>query len=158
MVPVEPIFARNKELLDSLSELLDNERNALAQLSPEKILEIAEQKRMILDELDALNIKRHSLLLKFGIINQKKTEEGQFKNWLHTQSANPRLIELVTQCEVLLETCKTKNHNNEQVLNISQQRNKTLLEILKGTDKKSRVYTAKGGTKPVSSKHTIGRA
>jgi flagellar biosynthesis protein FlgN len=158
MVPVEPIFARNKELLVSLSELLDNERDALAQLDPDKILTLSKQKSVILDELDALNIKRHSLLLKFGIIDQKKAEEGQFKKWLHTKSSNPKLIDLVTQCEVLLESCKVKNHNNEQVLNISQQRNKTLLEILKGTDKKSRVYTAKGGTNPVSSKHTIGRA
>lgn len=158
MVPVEPIFARNKELLDSLSTLLDSERDALAQLSPERILEISEQKKSILDELDSLNIKRHSLLLKFGIIDQKKAEEGQFKAWLQTQLENPRLNDLVLECEILLESCKEKNQSNEQILYIAQKRNKSLLEILKGTDRKSRVYTATGGTKPVSSKHTIGRA
>ncbi|MFT2110691.1 flagella synthesis protein FlgN [Marinomonas sp. 2405UD68-3] len=158
MVPVEPIFARNKELLDSLSTLLDNERDALAKLSSEAILEIAAQKRAILDELDALNTKRHSLLIKFGIINQKQPEEGQFKEWLHTQHKDVKLIELVSLCEKLLETCKEKNHTNEQILNIAQKRNKSFLEILKGSDKKSRIYTAKGSTRPINSKHTIGKA
>ncbi len=158
MVPVEPIFLRNKELLSSLSTLLDVEREALAQLNSEKIIEISKQKQTILDELDKLNIKRHSLLLKFGVINQKKAEEGQFKAWLNTPPVNTNLTNLVLDCENLLEVCKEKNHSNEQILHIAQERNKSFLEILKGSDKKSRVYTAKGSTKPINSKHTLGKA
>ena len=158
MVPITPIFARNKELLILLSELLDNEREALAQLNAQSIVDLANDKKTILEELDELNTTRHSLLLKFGVIDKQKTEEGQFKHWLDQQTLYDELKQLVIECEHLLETCKIKNTANEHILTVAQQRNKSLLEILQGIDKNSRVYTAKGNTRPVSSKHTIGRA
>lgn len=136
MVPLTPIFTKNKELLISLSSLLDNEREALGRLDSQIILTIASQKQTILDELDALNKKRHSLLLKFGVIRSPQSEEGQFKAWLDKQSLYDDLKQLIHDCEQLLETCKAKNLVNEHILSIAQQRNKTLLEIFQGTEKK----------------------
>lgn len=159
MVPLSPVFARNKELLQALIELLDQERLALGRLNPADIQELAAQKKVLLEELDSLNLKRHDILVKFGIITSKGPEEGLFRNWLDQQQTGySELKILVKECEQLLETCKTKNLANEQILSIAHKRNQNLLEILQGQSKKHKVYTAKGGTRPVSSKHTIGRA
>lgn len=159
MLPVTPLYARNKELLTLLSSLLDDEREALSQVNADKIIALSDEKSTVIEELNTLNEKRLSLLIKFGIFTKEEAHtQGQFRKWLLSQENNEDLLALVNECDQLLGICKEKNELNEQILTIAQQRNKSLLEILQGTSRKSRVYTAKGNSKPISSKHTIGRA
>jgi flagellar biosynthesis protein FlgN len=159
MIPVAPVFIRSKEILEKLSLLLDEERLAYGKLDSEAIIDLSEQKQALLDEMNQLNEKRVNILIKFDIVDRKNPTEEAFKNWLSLQDSSMDNIRLLMQeCEALLRQCKTKNNTNARILNTLQKRNKHLFELLQGHSSKNKVYTARGSTRPISSKHTLGRA
>jgi flagella synthesis protein FlgN len=158
MLPLIPVLKRNIELLNILLDLLTQERVAFGSLNTARIQEIADAKQSAIDELDSLGEKQHKILCKFGVINPRKPEPGAFKNWLSQQSPDDETRLLVEKCEELLVQCKGKNFANERVLGSVRRRNQAMLEILKGQNKKHRVYTATGDSRPISSKHIIGSA
>ncbi|MFQ3186718.1 flagella synthesis protein FlgN [Marinomonas primoryensis] len=159
MIPIAPIFIRSKEILEKLSSLLDDERLAYGQLDSEIIIALSEQKQVLLDEMNKLNEKRVNILIKFDIVDRKKPSEEEFKSWLTLQDSSMDNVRLLMQdCETLLKKCKTQNNTNARVLNTLQKRNKHLFELLQGHSSKNKVYTARGSTRPISSKHTLGRA
>ncbi|MBU1294926.1 MAG: flagellar protein FlgN [Gammaproteobacteria bacterium] len=159
MIPIAPIFIRSKEILEKLSSLLDEERLAYGELNSEVIISLSEQKQTLLDEMNQLNEKRVNILIKFDIVDRKKPTETEFKNWLSLQDSSMDNVRLLMQeCETLLKKCKTQNNTNARILNTLQKRNKHLFELLQGHSSKNKVYTARGSTRPISSKHTLGRA
>ncbi|UTV98789.1 flagellar protein FlgN [Marinomonas rhizomae] len=159
MIPITPIFVRSKEILQELSSLLDKERLAYGELDSEVIIDLSEQKQTLLDEMNLLNEKRINILIKFDIVDRKKPTEEEFKNWLNKQDSSMDSVRLLMQeCETLLKKCKTQNNTNARILNTLQKRNKHLFELLQGHSSKNKVYTARGSTRPISSKHTLGRA
>ena len=158
MLPLIPILKRNKEILETLLELLTQERVVFGTLNSHKIQEISQAKKDAIDELDELGKKQHKILCKFGVINPRKPVPGAFKTWLSEQDATDETRILVEECENLLIECKGKNFANERILSSVRRRNQAMLEILKGQNKKHRVYTASGDSRPISSKHIIGSA
>lgn len=159
MIPLTPIFERSKAILQHLSELLDEERLAYGKLDTDIIVNLSKQKQDLLDEMNQLNEKRINILIKFGIVDKKNPTEDAFKQWLTQQDSTMDNLRLLMQeCEQLLKNCKVKNNTNARVLNTLQKRNKYLFELLQGHSSKNKVYTAKGSTRPISSKHTLGRA
>ncbi|REG84867.1 flagella synthesis protein FlgN [Marinomonas pollencensis] len=159
MLPIAPVFLRSKEILQQLSSLLDSERVAFGELNSEAIVSIAAEKSALLDEMNLLNERRVNLLIKFNIIDRKKPLEEDFKTWLLEQdSSMDETRQLMEECETLLTLCKTKNQSNARILTTLQKRNKHLFELLQGHNDKSKVYTSRGATRPISSKHTLGRA
>ena len=158
MIPLAPLFIQIKENLEQLSEVLRRERIALATATPDDILQLAAEKKVLLDNIDAANAKRQSMLIKFGILNPKKPSDKDFLTWLDKQSGLDDLKALISECNDLLDRCKRENNTNTQILSTLQKRNKEMFEMLQGHSRKNKVYTASGGTRPVSSKHTLGRA
>ncbi|MEL0611938.1 flagellar protein FlgN [Marinomonas arenicola] len=159
MLPIVPVFLRSKEILQQLSSLLDSERVAFGELNSEAIVSIATEKSTLLDEMNLLNERRINLLIKFNILDRKKPSEEDFKVWLSEQdSSMDETRQLMEDCEALLTICKTKNQSNARILSTLQKRNKHLFELLQGHNDKSKVYTSRGATRPISSKHTLGRA
>ncbi|MGB7390880.1 flagella synthesis protein FlgN [Marinomonas sp.] len=159
MLPIVPVFLRSKEILQQLSSLLDSERVAFGELNNEAIVSIATEKSTLLDEMNLLNERRVNLLIKFNILDRKKPSEEDFKVWLSEQdSSMDETRQLMEDCEALLIICKTKNQSNARILSTLQKRNKHLFELLQGHNDKSKVYTSRGATRPISSKHTLGRA
>jgi flagella synthesis protein FlgN len=158
MLPLIPILKRNKELLELLLDLLIQERAAFGALKTSRIQEITQAKQEAIDELDELSKKQHQILCKFGVINPRKPIPGAFRDWLSKQDPEDESRILVEECETLLVECKGKNFANERILSSVRRRNQTMLEILKGQNKKHRVYTASGNSRPISSKHIIGSA
>jgi len=159
MLPIVPVFLRSKEILTLLSSLLDSERVAFGELDSKAIINIASEKNTLLNEMNKLNERRVNLLIKFNIIDRKKPSEIAFKDWLTQQdSSMDETRELMIECESLLTLCKTKNLTNAHILSTLQKRNKHLFELLQGHNDKSKVYTSRGSTRPISSKHTLGRA
>lgn len=158
MLPLIPILKRNKELLELLLDLLIQERAAFGTLKTSRIQEITQAKQDAIDELDELSKKQHQILCKFGVINPRKPIPGAFRSWLSKQDPTDESRILVEECEILLVECKGKNFANERILSSVRRRNQTMLEILKGQNKKHRVYTASGNSRPISSKHIIGSA
>ena len=159
MIPIAPIFVRSKEILEKLSLLLDDERLAYGEVNSQAILSLSEQKQTLLDEMNQLNEKRVNILIKFDVVDRKTPTEEAFKKWLSLQDSSMDHVRLLTQeCEALLRQCKTKNNTNARILNTLQKRNKHLFELLQGHNSKNKVYTARGSTRPISSKHTLGRA
>lgn len=158
MLPLIPILKRNKEILELLLDLLIQERIAFGSLDTSKIQKLSQAKKEAIDELDELGEKQHKILCKFGVINPRKPIPGTFKKWLLEQAPTDEVRTLVEECEALLVECKGKNFANERVLSSVRRRNQAMLEILKGQNKKHRVYTASGDSRPISSKHIIGSA
>ncbi|MBJ7549100.1 flagella synthesis protein FlgN [Marinomonas ostreistagni] len=158
MIPLAPLFIQIKENLVQLSEVLLRERSALATAKPDDILQLASEKKALLDAIDTANSKRQSMLIKFGVLNPKKPSDKQFFAWLSQQDNMEDVKSLVEECERLLNKCKQDNQTNARILSTLQKRNKTMLEMLQGHNRKNKVYTSNGNTRPVSSKHTIGRA
>ena len=159
MIPIEPIFLRSKEVLEQISSLLDEERLAYGGSDSQIIIDLTEKKQNLLDEMNQLNEKRINILIKFDIVDRKKPTEDEFKQWLKRQDSSMDSVRvLMRDCENLLKKCKTQNNTNARVLNTLQKRNKHLFELLQGHSTKNKVYTSRGSTRPVSSKHTLGRA
>ena len=159
MIPIASIFARSKEVLEKLSSLLEEERLAYSASDSDVIINLSQQKQLLLDEMNQLNEKRVNMLIKFDILDRKKPTEQEFKNWLDMQDSSMDEVRLLMQdCEELLKKCKTKNNTNARILSTLQKRNKHLFELLQGHSGKNKVYTARGSTRPISSKQTLGRA
>ena len=159
MIPIEPIFVRSKEILQKISSLLDEERLAYGGSDSQIIIDLTEKKQVLLDEMNQLNDKRINILIKFDIVDRKKPTEEEFKQWLKLQDSSMDTVRLLMKdCESLLRKCKIQNNTNARVLNTLQKRNKHLFELLQGHSTKNKVYTSRGSTRPVSSKHTLGRA
>ncbi|ADZ90306.1 flagellar export chaperone FlgN [Marinomonas mediterranea] len=158
MIPLAPIFSKIKSNLLELEELLEKERSALATKDSDRIEKVASLKKSLLDDIDTQTLKHSQVLRKFNIVNQKNQQTFDFKKWLAEQSKMDDVKLLVEECESLLEKCKLVNNTNAKVLNTVQKRDKALLEMLQGHHHKNKVYTQSGGTKPISSKHTLGRA
>lgn len=159
MIPIAPIFIKSKETLERLSLLLDEERLAYGELDSETIINLSEQKQTLLDEMNQLNEKRVNILIKFDVVDRKEPSEEDFKKWLALQDSSMDEVRLLMKdCEALLKKCKTQNNTNARILNTLQKRNKHLYELLQGHSSKNKVYTARGSTRPISSKHTLGRA
>ncbi|ETI61728.1 flagella synthesis protein FlgN [Marinomonas profundimaris] len=159
MIPIAPIFIKSKETLERLSLLLDEERLAYGELDSETIINLSEEKQTLLDEMNQLNEKRVNILIKFDVVDRKEPSEEDFKKWLSLQDSSMDEVRLLMKdCEALLKKCKTQNNTNARILNTLQKRNKHLYELLQGHSSKNKVYTARGSTRPISSKHTLGRA
>lgn len=158
MLPLAPLLTQIKQSLEQLSEVLLRERSALATATPDDILQLASEKKALLDNIDTANAKRQSMLIKFGILDAKNPSDDQFLKWLDEQPALDDIKALVDDCNNLLDKCKAENNTNARILTTLQKRNKTLFEMLQGHSRKNKVYTSNGNTRPVSSKHTIGRA
>jgi flagella synthesis protein FlgN len=158
MIPLAPLFIQIKENLERLSEVLLRERSALATATPDDILQLASEKKSLLDAIDSANAKRQSMLIKFGVLHPKQPDDKQFFDWLDQQDNMEDVKLLIAECDELLNECKQANQTNARVLSTLQRRNKALFEMLQGHNRKNKVYTSSGNTKPVSSKHTIGRA
>jgi flagella synthesis protein FlgN len=159
MIPIAPIFIKSKETLERLSLLLDEERLAYGELDSETIINLSEEKQSLLDEMNQLNEKRVNILIKFDVVDRKEPSEEDFKKWLSLQDSSMDEVRLLMKdCEALLKKCKTQNNTNARILNTLQKRNKHLYELLQGHSSKNKVYTARGSTRPISSKHTLGRA
>lgn len=158
MIPLAPLFIQIKENLEQLSEVLLRERSALANATPDDILQLASEKKALLDGIDKANAKRTSMLIKFGILDKKNPSDEVFLNWLAEQTNLDDVKALVSDCNDLLARCKQENMTNARILSTLQRRNKVMFEMLQGHNRKNKVYTSSGNTRPVSSKHTIGRA
>ncbi|TDO98206.1 flagellar export chaperone FlgN [Marinomonas balearica] len=158
MIPLAPIFSKIKDSLLELEELLEKERSALAIKDSQRITLVASRKKNLLDNIDNLTHKYFETLKKFSIINKKNQDTYDFKKWLAEQDRMDDVKLLVEECESLLSKCKLVNDTNAKVLNTVQKRDKALLEMLQGHHHKNKVYTQSGGTRPISSKHTLGRA
>lgn len=158
MVPLAPLITQIKEHLEQLLEVLQQERTALATATPEFIQQLADEKKRLLDGIDSANRKRNLMLVKFGILDAKAPSEAAFTEWLSQQTNMDDVKELVRQCNDLLDQCKQANETNAHILATLRKRNKAMFEMLQGHSRKNKVYTSSGGTRPVSSKHTLGRA
>ncbi|SBS25584.1 FlgN protein [Marinomonas aquimarina] len=158
MIPLAPLLTQIKENLEQLSEVLLRERTALATATPDDILQLASEKKTLLDNIDAANAKRQSMLIKFGILDAKNPSDEDFFKWLDKQPNLDEVKGLVSECNGLLDRCKRENNTNAQILATLQKRNKEMFEMLQGHNRKNKVYTSSGGTRPISSKHTLGRA
>lgn len=158
MLPLAPLLTQIKENLEQLSEVLLRERSALATATPDDILQLASEKKTLLDNIDAANAKRQTMLIKFGILHPKKPDDADFLKWLDEQPNMEEVKTLVSDCNTLLDKCKQDNNTNARILTTLQKRNKTMFEMLQGHNRKNKVYTSSGGTRPVSSKNTLGRA
>lgn len=158
MVPLAPLFTQMKENLEKLLEVLQRERRILATATPDDILQLSSEKQALLDNIDTANEKRTKMLIKFGVIDAKDPSDHAFKEWLDAQPKMEDVKQLVDECNILLDQCKKENFTNARIITTLRKRNKTLFEMLQGHNRKNKVYTSKGNTHPVSSKHTLGRA
>ena len=149
MIPLAPLFIQTKENLERLSEVLLRERSALATATPDDILQLASEKKSLLEAIDSANGTR---------LHPKQPDDKQFFDWLDQQDNMEDVKLLIAECDELLNECKQANQTNARVLSTLQRRNKALFEMLQGHNRKNKVYTSSGNTRPVSSKHTIGRA
>lgn len=159
MIPIVPVFIESKAILQQLDAVLDQERLAYGEQNSSKIIALSEKKQSLLDDMNLLNEKRINILIKFDVLDRKKPNESEFRSWLQKQDSTfDSLRLLMNECEELLTTCKNKNNTNARILFTLQKRNKHLFELLQGHNEKNKVYTAQGATRPISSKHTLGRA
>ncbi len=158
MIPLAPLFIQMKESLEQLLEVLSRERSALATATADDILQLAAEKKSLLDTIESANQKRAKMLIKFGVV-EAKAPDFVFKDWLAQQPATMDDVkQMADACNELLEQCKKENFTNARILSTLQKRNKVMFETLQGHSRKNKVYTASGNTRPVSSKHTLGRA
>ena len=158
MVPLAPLITQIKDNLEQLLEVLEQERVALATATPDDILALSEEKKRLLNNIDSADKKRNLMLVKFGVADAKKPAEFDFSRWLSTQQNMDDVKALVEECNTLLDACKSINQTNAHIVSTLRKRNKSMFEMLQGHSRKNKVYTASGGTRPVSSKHTLGRA
>lgn len=139
------------ELLDQLSaesrlakimaNLLDQERDALANSDAAKIHQISAEKRSLVAELEACAKKRLQQVTNMGY----RRKLGSVRHFLSQCDPSQTLLQSWDSLNRQLQLCADKNLVNGRIISLSQRRTEMALSVLRGQlNQNSTAYTRTG--------------
>ncbi len=141
-----PTFASSveeaKKLLLQLDEILLREREAIRQREPSDIHQLLQEKTNLLQQLEHNGIERIRMLKEAGF---EASDQG-VQDYLQQQTPNEALqlgIEW-DGLKVSLESCRTANIVNGNIIHRSRQQINLLLDMMRGQSNTPRLYTQTG--------------
>ena len=137
------LLARELDLLSRLKQLMLNEKSAVEGNHIDDLIPIADDKQKLLELVEKASFERQQFLRSHSV----GSTGLEMTNHLIQQSNNGK--ELKSQFQQLQNTlmeCQDLNSTNAKIIAMNQRHVERNLNIIKGVDDKSVVYTAKGNT------------
>ncbi|WP_286236869.1 flagellar protein FlgN [Neptuniibacter halophilus] len=141
-------------LLDSLSEIYDQELEALSSKDLDRLSDTTQEKMGLLNSFHTFTQQRVELLSSFGV----QVEVGDY-SLPDTSSPAARLTgELHTEIKQKLKQLQQKNKRNEQAIYRNQQNVNQLLAIVRGHKKQDQLYNKSGNSGLYKAQSRLGKA
>ncbi len=131
------------ELLGALKRLMLNEKEAVETNNVDQLIPIADDKQKLLQQVEQASFNRQDYLNK-RVIGQRGLQ--QLQSYIAQTDSSEGLYSQFKELQKALKECHDLNEVNAKVIAISQRNVERNLNILKGIDDKTMVYTAKGST------------
>ncbi len=116
------------KLAKTMAELLDKERDALANSESTLINQLSQQKRQLLTELESLAKRRLQLVTQLGY----KREMGSVRGFLSQRDPSQALAQSWDTLHRQLQLCADKNLINGRIISLSQRKTEMTLNVLRG--------------------------
>lgn len=150
---IEAQIAQDINACESLISLLDREQEALKNRDPEQLAEIIEAKIAPLSLLETSANERSQWVKASG-------SEASMEAWqdLLQQTQQQKLKDDWHKLKQLTLECRMKNEVNGKLLVRNQQVYGRLLDLLRGQNTNTNLYTASGAAKGLSGTNIVGEA
>lgn len=135
-----------------LAELLDKERKTLEEAKFNQLEGLAEQKQLVLNEIDRLGQQRLALLKSANITGANATIDTLIRT-LGNQEQQP-MLKALEELKSLIKKTREKNLINSQIILSTQSYTQRMIHIMQGRDPNEdhqQTYTASGYTQSGSS-------
>lgn len=147
------LLTKDLSALDSLKAALTAESVALKQRESDKIASLAKTKAALVKEIEDRARSKVKLITASGApISAGKVNEG-----IDTLG-DAHLSELWTETLEKLSECKDLNQVNGLVIERSRIRNQKIIDIVRGSHKKPKLYGSKGGEQSYATSSRIAKA
>ena len=136
-------------LLQSLKDLMLDEKKAVEDNQVDKLIPIAEDKQLLLEQVEKASNTRQLFLNKHA---SGQSGLDRLNSFISQSSASSQLRMQFDSVQEALQDCKNLNDTNAKIIAISQRNVERNLNILKGVDNDAMVYTANGSTEASESR------
>ncbi len=153
---ITPLLEETASYLEQLFQALLNENKALADDNIQAVQEIAQEKVLLMEQLEDLNKERRSLLETAGLDLSATGIDDFFSNNSITKSSG--LSALWKTIATLSKQCEKQNNINGIVIENNKRRTESALSILQGKQQTTELYSNKGQSIKMSGKQTLIRA
>lgn len=143
------------DMLDQLIQVLQEERDSLAQNNTALTQTILERKTQLLANLEKNAQQRNQLLQSEGFPADENGTQAFFKSL--TQSAAKACADKWRNLEQKLENCKVENLINGKIIHRSRQQVDVLLNLIQGNKNSGRIYTQSGQAKSVNAQQPLAK-
>lgn len=116
------------KLTKSMINLLEDERNALANSDTVTINETSQKKRALLADLETYARKRLQLVTNMGY----RRELGSVRQFLSQKDPSQALLQSWDSLNRQLQLCSDKNQINGRIISLSQRKTEMALNVLRG--------------------------
>ncbi|MFC3115481.1 flagella synthesis protein FlgN [Cellvibrio fontiphilus] len=148
------MHAQDSSAIQQLKQLLIDEREQLAQRKQDQLSTIAEQKTILVDQLNHNSKQRTAVL---NALNLPTNAQG-WDLFLQRNTATLPLREDWQRLVVEFEECQQLNDINGKLIARSQQTLNHLLNLLRGKVATASLYTAQGLKSEQTSSFTVAKA
>ena len=139
--------------LNSLEQLLDNEKETLKTRNSKLIQSLADAKKQVIQSLESRAKLKAQLIAKSGL----GIRPGEVKAALLTLD-DEELVSLWQSSVDKLSTCKDKNHINGSIISRTLSRTNKLMSIVRGQNNAQKLYGNQGKESSYSGSQIIGQA
>jgi len=139
--------------LNTLSKLLETEKETLKTRNSDQIEAISKSKSQIVHNLESRAKLKAKLIAKSGL----GIRPGEVESKLTTLNDN-ELIELWQSSRNKMTLCKDLNYINGNIITRTLQRTNKLMMIVRGQNNKQNLYGQKGKEHSYAGSHRIGQA
>lgn len=153
---LQHLLEDDRKHLDALSEVLQAERKSLELRDLENLTGLLQQKQLLLGKIEDNDYKRRQLLLKAGV-PAAQTGLAQLKKLLG-QGDDPAMLDLLESIEQRLSQCRELSETNSVIVHRSRLNTQRALDILRGPESLSDLYTSHGSTRSGITKRDLGNA
>ena len=154
---LQKLLEQDLQQLDSLADLLREEKACLEKRDLETLIVLLQKKQMVLGTLEQDNYARRQLLTKAGL----KDDQVSLPNLRKLLSRSPdhlSLAELIENIESRLQHCRELTETNNIIVHRSRINTQKALGILRGSSPLNNLYTSHGGTTGSNEKRKLGSA
>jgi flagellar biosynthesis protein FlgN len=154
---LQKLLEKDRQQLDSLSELLLEEKACLEKRDLERLNVLLQKKQLVLGNLEQDDHARRQLLAKAGL----KDDQTSLPNLRKLLSRSPDhlpLAELIESIESRLQHCRELTETNNIIVHRSRINTQKALGILRGSSPLTNLYTSHGGTTGSNEKRNLGSA
>ncbi|VAW97415.1 hypothetical protein MNBD_GAMMA23-920 [hydrothermal vent metagenome] len=153
---ITPLLEDIANYLEQLFHALENEYTALSNNDLQAIESIAQEKTILMEQLEDLNKERHTLLEAAGL-NLSENGIDDFLN-SSTLADNPVLKTLWGNISSLSKQCEKQNNINGIIIENNKRHTENALSILQGKQQTTELYSSKGQSIKMAKNQTLIRA